>query len=92
MEKDPAEWGVIEEVPLSHPPPLRIFDSPCKSVCRIDERVGWCIGCRRTRAEIKAWSTASDAQKRAILEGIAARAEAEAGLLEAAAPLSAQRR
>ncbi|WP_216636109.1 DUF1289 domain-containing protein [Paramagnetospirillum marisnigri] len=51
-------------------PPLRIFDSPCKSVCRIDERVGWCIGCKRTRAEIQMWSTASDAQKKAIWQNI----------------------
>lgn len=62
-------------------PPLHIFDSPCKSVCRIDERVGWCIGCKRTRAEIKAWSTASDSEKRSILDSLPDRAKTEANIL-----------
>ncbi|WP_197706431.1 DUF1289 domain-containing protein [Magnetospirillum sp. 15-1] len=62
-------------------PERRIFDSPCKSVCRIDERVGWCIGCKRTRAEIKAWSTASSSEKRDILARLPGRAAAEPELL-----------
>lgn len=62
-------------------PPLRVFDSPCKSVCRIDDRFGWCVGCRRTRAEIKAWSTASDAEKGEILARLPTRAAAEADIL-----------
>ena len=62
-------------------PKPRIFDSPCTSVCRIDERVGWCIGCKRTRAEIKAWSTASDAEKRDIMSRLSTRAAAQPGLL-----------
>ncbi|EME70671.1 hypothetical protein H261_07186 [Paramagnetospirillum caucaseum] len=62
-------------------PPLRIFDSPCKSVCRIDDRFGWCIGCKRTRAEIKAWSTASDAEKQDILARLPVRAAAEPEVL-----------
>lgn len=60
-------------------PPRRVFDSPCKSVCRIDERFGWCVGCRRTRGEIKAWSTASDAEKRDILARLPERAAREVG-------------
>lgn len=62
-------------------PPLRIFDSPCKSVCRIDDRFDWCIGCKRTRAEIKAWPTASDSEKRTILDNLPGRATAEANIL-----------
>jgi uncharacterized protein len=62
-------------------PPLRVFDSPCKSVCRIDDRFGWCVGCKRTRAEIKAWSTASEAEKRDIIARLPPRAAAEPGLL-----------
>jgi len=62
-------------------PPLRIFDSPCKSVCRIDDRLGWCIGCKRTRAEIKAWSTASDNEKRSILDSLPGRATLESNIL-----------
>ncbi|AWQ49357.1 MAG: DUF1289 domain-containing protein [Serratia marcescens] len=40
--------------------------SPCVSLCRIDDETELCRGCRRTRAEIAAWLTASDAEKRAI--------------------------
>lgn len=58
-------------------PPLRVFDSPCKSVCRIDDRFDWCVGCKRTRAEIKAWSTASETEKRDILALLPGRAARE---------------
>jgi len=44
--------------------------SPCNSVCRIDGRSGWCLGCRRTIAEIAAWSTLSEADKRALCEAL----------------------
>ncbi|EMH4107241.1 DUF1289 domain-containing protein [Serratia marcescens] len=40
--------------------------SPCVSLCRIDDETQQCRGCRRTRAEIAVWPTASDAEKRAI--------------------------
>jgi uncharacterized protein len=40
--------------------------SPCTNVCRIDPRTGWCEGCGRTLDEIAAWSTMSDADKRAV--------------------------
>jgi predicted Fe-S protein YdhL (DUF1289 family) len=40
--------------------------SPCISVCRMDERSGWCEGCLRTLDEIAAWSMLDDAAKRAV--------------------------
>ncbi|MDO8607141.1 MAG: DUF1289 domain-containing protein [Phaeospirillum sp.] len=64
-------------------PQLKIFNSPCKSVCRIDDRFDWCAGCKRTKAEIKAWSTASDGQKQAILDRLPGRAAAEIASYEA---------
>jgi predicted Fe-S protein YdhL (DUF1289 family) len=33
--------------------------SPCVGICQIDESLGFCIGCARTRAEIATWTTAS---------------------------------
>jgi predicted Fe-S protein YdhL (DUF1289 family) len=33
--------------------------SPCIGICQIDESLGFCIGCARTRAEIADWTTAS---------------------------------
>ncbi|MCB2059302.1 MAG: DUF1289 domain-containing protein [Novosphingobium sp.] len=41
--------------------------SPCISVCRIDQRTGWCEGCRRTLSEIADWPMLSAREKRAIL-------------------------
>ena len=40
--------------------------SPCTNVCKLDPRTGWCEGCRRTLDEIAAWSTMTDAEKRAV--------------------------
>lgn len=47
--------------------------SPCIDVCRIDARSGWCEGCQRSLAEIAAWGTMADAQKRAVLGQLAQR-------------------
>ncbi len=41
--------------------------SPCTQVCRLDPTTGWCEGCGRTIGEIGGWTTAGDAEKRAIL-------------------------
>ena len=40
--------------------------SPCISVCRMDDRTGWCEGCLRTIDEIVAWGRAGNTDKRAI--------------------------
>ena len=80
MGNAPAERGGVKEVRLSHPP-LRIFNSPCKSICRIDDRLGWCVGCKRTKVEIKAWATASDQQKQHILDRLKGRAGLEGDIL-----------
>ncbi|HEY4066718.1 MAG TPA: DUF1289 domain-containing protein, partial [Burkholderiaceae bacterium] len=42
-------------------PDLGPVPSPCTSVCRMDERSGWCEGCGRTLNEIAAWSSLSEA-------------------------------
>jgi uncharacterized protein len=47
--------------------------SPCISVCRMDATRTWCEGCLRSIDEIKAWSSASDADKRRIWALIAER-------------------
>ena len=41
--------------------------SPCNNVCRIDERSGWCEGCRRTVDEIARWGSVDDDERAAIL-------------------------
>ena len=46
---------------------MREPPSPCTRVCRIDERTGWCLGCRRTLAEIADWPMLSASEKQALL-------------------------
>lgn len=46
-----------------------MIQSPCIKVCKYDTDF-LCIGCRRSRQEISAWSTASDEQKKKILKNI----------------------
>lgn len=40
--------------------------SPCLGVCRMDETTGLCAGCLRTLAEIAAWSTMPEGDKRGV--------------------------
>lgn len=49
--------------------------SPCIGVCLMDPQIGQCRGCLRTIAEIANWYDADAAEKRAILELLAARRE-----------------
>jgi predicted Fe-S protein YdhL (DUF1289 family) len=47
--------------------------SPCTSVCRMDERTGWCEGCLRTIDEIARWSTLDDAAKGRVCDALVQR-------------------
>ncbi|MGI4984505.1 MAG: DUF1289 domain-containing protein [Janthinobacterium lividum] len=48
--------------------------SPCTNVCRLDaETRTYCIGCQRSRAEIKGWKTMDDAAKTRTLGQLLAR-------------------
>jgi hypothetical protein len=47
--------------------------SPCISVCQMDARTGWCIGCLRSIEEIGAWATNTDHDKRAVWQHIGER-------------------
>jgi uncharacterized protein len=54
--------------------------SPCISVCRLDAATQICIGCGRTIAEIAAWPSLSDAERKAIVQRLeASRAPARPG-------------
>ena len=48
--------------------------SPCISVCKMNDARGLCIGCMRTIDEIAAWSTMSDAERRAVWQTLPERA------------------
>ncbi|MCB8748639.1 DUF1289 domain-containing protein [Rhodoferax sp. U2-2l] len=47
--------------------------SPCMSVCQMDDDTALCQGCLRTLDEIRQWGNASDTQRRAVWQAIAAR-------------------
>ncbi len=46
--------------------PLAPVPSPCVGICCMGAD-GLCFGCFRTRAELTAWSTATESEKRAIV-------------------------
>ena len=47
--------------------------SPCLGICLMDRQTRMCRGCLRTIDEIRCWYDASAADKRAILDRLAAR-------------------
>lgn len=49
------------------------MDSPCVKVCVIEPDTGFCQGCRRTLAEIAAWSTMTSTQRLGIMDLLGAR-------------------
>jgi predicted Fe-S protein YdhL (DUF1289 family) len=51
-------------VHLTRPPSQR--HSPCVGVCKIDEDTGFCHGCARTRNEVAAWPSLSEAAQDAV--------------------------
>lgn len=52
--------------------------SPCVSICVLDATGQQCLGCERTLEEIAAWSSMSDAARRAVIARLAARRTTEA--------------
>ena len=49
--------------------------SPCTSVCKMDDRTGWCLGCMRTIDEIARWSVLDEAAKQRVRETLEVRRE-----------------
>ena len=60
--------------------------SPCTKVCVLDAATGLCCGCGRTRDEIAAWGSLSEAQRRTLMAGLDVRMRA-AGLMPLEEPL-----
>lgn len=49
-------------------------ESPCVKICVIEPASGLCVGCHRTAREITAWPTLAQAERRAIMAALPARA------------------
>jgi predicted Fe-S protein YdhL (DUF1289 family) len=47
--------------------------SPCISVCQLDDRTGWCIGCLRTIDEIRDWIIMTPDERHRVLALLAER-------------------
>ena len=47
-------------------------ESPCLNICTLDRSSRTCTACLRTQEEIGGWSRMSDAEKRRVLDRIAA--------------------
>lgn len=47
--------------------------SPCISVCQLDDRTGWCLGCHRTIDEIRDWIIMPPEERQRVLERLAER-------------------
>jgi uncharacterized protein len=66
--------------------PAQKPSSPCTKVCVLDAATGLCCGCGRTRDEIAAWGSLSEAQRRTLMAGLEARMR-RAGLMPLEEPL-----
>ncbi|MFM0054277.1 DUF1289 domain-containing protein [Paraburkholderia phytofirmans] len=44
------------------------IQSPCIDICKLDGKTGFCLGCLRTRDEIRAWKTMSDDMRLAVIK------------------------
>lgn len=49
------------------------MESPCVNICIMHPREGLCVGCYRTLDEIVAWAGMTPAERRAIMDDLAAR-------------------
>lgn len=47
--------------------------TPCVNVCIVDGESGLCLGCHRTLAEVARWASFSDAERVAVMAGLAER-------------------
>lgn len=41
--------------------------SPCTNVCRFDGKTGFCVGCLRSRVEVREWKKITDHKRHLII-------------------------
>ena len=46
----------------------RNVESPCKSICYINNSTGLCTGCYRTIGEITQWNKMNDKDRKAVIK------------------------
>lgn len=62
-------------------------DDPCIGLCQFDGRTGWCLGCGRTLAEVRAWRKLTPYRKTALKRDLPRRVEQAGGEASAVAAL-----
>ena len=67
--------------PPARPP--RPITTPCVKVCAVDGASGYCLGCRRTLAEIAGWARFSDEERAAITAALPDRPDPMIALMAA---------
>ena len=67
-----AEWGPLNKAVTDEGYEIEVA-SPCQSVCKPNEKTGFCLGCWRITAEIKGWKKASNTERLETLGRIHAR-------------------
>jgi predicted Fe-S protein YdhL (DUF1289 family) len=67
--------------PQAKPP--RPIATPCVKVCAVDGASGYCLGCRRTLAEIAGWARFSDEERAAITAALPDRPDPMIALMAA---------
>jgi hypothetical protein len=50
------------------------IQSPCVDICRIDGKSAFCVGCLRTREEIREWKGMTDHRRHQVIHDRARRA------------------
>ena len=55
------------------------FDSPCISVCALDENGKYCIGCKRTKEEIGGWMRFPEVERKRLIKEVKTRKFDEEG-------------
>ena len=61
---------MAEQQPLK---PLRRVMSPCIGICTVDRQTGFCLGCKRTIAEIGRWAMLEDPERQTVLDQLPGR-------------------
>ena len=47
-----------------------MIETPCKNICKINEKSGLCYGCLRTQQEINIWIRLKDTEKKEIVSSL----------------------
>ena len=52
---------------------VRRVMSPCIGICKLDQKSGLCLGCRRTIDEIGRWAMLDDPARQAVVDQLPTR-------------------